>query len=119
MYARTASLEVLTAILGILCLQGCTIAPRTVPASTMAFSGNSANGGIIDLGPGNKGPATVTESWVKAYAVLAEKYGKDLTPKVKPGDGVNPQPDGTYTVDFEHLADKNVMATMSRSGFIP
>jgi len=113
----TLACAVLAAV-GIL-LTSCTVAPPVVHPKTVNYVGNSENGGVISLGPGNKGPAVVTQEWVKAYAVLAKKYGKDLTPPVKPGDGVLPQPNGTFTVDLEHLSDANVMATLQRSGIAP
>lgn len=102
-----------------LILSGCTTAPSIVNAPAPAYSGNTANAGVIDLGPGNKGPAHVDQEWIYAYSNLIDRYGKDFTPPIKPGDGVTPLPDGTWLVDLEHLADKNVMATMERSGIPP
>ena len=116
----------LSAWLAFLGLLGCTVAPKIVaPPSSPYFSGNAVNGGLIDLGPpvpkGHVpvGPAHVTAEWVAAYAALAKKYGKDFVPPVHPDDGLTPRPDGTYSVDLEHLEDKNVMATMQRSGISP
>jgi hypothetical protein len=109
-----------------LAMAGCTVTPAIVaPPPTPDFVGNAANGGIIDLGPAvpkgqpPAGPAHVVKEWVDAYAVLMKKYGKDFTPPVKPGDGVKPLPDGTYSVDLEHLVDNNIAATMERSGISP
>jgi hypothetical protein len=56
---------------------------------------------------------------VDTYAALCAKYGKDLVPPVHAGDGVQALADNTYLVDFEHLADKNIMATLERSGLLP
>ena len=106
--------------LACLALAGCTLTPKVVPAPAVAtYSGNSANGGLINLGPGGKGPALVTADWVAAYNTLVRKYGKDMTPPDRPNDGVTELPDGTFTVDLQHLSDKNVMATLERSGFKP
>ncbi len=105
------------AVLG--CFPACTVTPSTIHAQTADFNGNAANGGVYDLGPGNKGPAHVTAEWVKDYNVLAREYGKDMAPPVKAMDGVTALGDGTFTVDLEHLADKNVMASLQRSGIEP
>lgn len=104
----------------ILCvLGGCTVSPKIIPAATPTFSGNSQDGGVIDLGPAGKGPAHVDAEWVLAYDLLILKYGKDMSPALKQDAGLTELPDGTYLVDLEHLADKNVMATMKRSGIAP
>jgi hypothetical protein len=101
-------------------LAGCTVSPAVVaPPAAPSFSGNVQNGGVIDLGPGGKGPAHVTLEWVQTYAALCRKYGQDMTPPDRPGDGLMRLPDGTYEVDLQHLADNNVMATMERSGILP
>ena len=104
----------------IIALGGCTVSPKIVPPpSAPGYVGNTANGGIIDLGPGNKGPAHVVKEWVDEYDRLVAIYGKSNVPSVHKGDGVTALPDGTYTVDFEHLSDKNVFATEERSGIKP
>lgn len=114
---------------------GCTVTPKVVaPPPAPDYVGNVENGGIIDEGvpPGQKPdghPAHVVKEWVDAYAALARKYGQDMTPAVSPGDGVTFLGDyagfdgklyqNVYLVDLEHLADKNVMATLQRSGISP
>ena len=125
-WAGAAFLTMGIAALTLGALVGCTVTPSIVKAPpTPAFVGNTANGGVLDLGPAVAkgqppvGPAHVVKEWVDAYNELAAKYGKDFDPPVKPGDGVTPLPDGTFAVDLEHLSDKNVMATMQRSGIAP
>lgn len=99
---------------------GCTVAPQPVaPPAAPAFSGNSQDGGVLDLGPNNKGPARVDAEWVLAYDFLIRTYGKDFTPPLKADDGVIERADGTFSVDLEHLADKNVMASLKRSEIAP
>ena len=107
-------------IIVLVALGGCTISPKIVPPpSAPRYVGNSANGGIIDLGPGNKGPAHVYQSWVDENDRLVEIYGKSNIPPVHKRDGITALPDGTYSVDLEHLSDNNVFAGEERSGIKP
>ena len=106
--------------LGLSFLVGCTVTPSIVAApKSPEYHGNSANGGLIDLGPGGKGPAHVDAEWVAEYDRLVSIYGKTNIPRVKKGDGLTALPDGTYLVDLEHLSDKNVFATEERSRIKP
>ena len=123
---RTLRMLGLTAIvcaalaLGLSFLVGCTVTPSIVAApKSPEYHGNSANGGLIDLGPGGKGPAHVDAEWVAEYDRLVSIYGKTNIPRVKKGDGLTALPDGTYLVDLEHLSDKNVFATEERSRIKP
>ncbi len=110
----------------ILALAGCTIAPKPIPAPAVpALDGNSFTGGIIDLGPpvpkGQPpiGPAHVTAGWVMAYNSLAAKYGQDLEPRVRPGDGITDPVNGIYAVSLRTISDKNTMQGMSDMGLPP
>ena len=116
--------------LGLSFLVGCTVTPSIVAApKSPEYHGNSANGGLIDLGPGGKGPAHVDAEWVAEYDRLVSIYGKTNIPRVKKGDGVTLTGDyvgldgtlwhGVSAVDLQHVSDKNVFATEERSGFKP
>lgn len=119
-WAATFSFFVVLCGLGIgFLLAGCTVTPQPVAVTVPAFSGNAANGGVIDLGPRDKGPAHVTAGWVQDYSALAKKYGASDFPPVKVGDGLTMLADGTALVDLQHLSIKNVYATEERSGIAP
>jgi hypothetical protein len=101
----------------LLILPGCTVVPHEVTVKAPAFVGNVQNGGVIAIRPDG---VQVAPELVAKYAVLAKKYGKDLTPPVKPGDGVSgPLADGTFLIDKEHFADLATMNIMNRSGIKP
>lgn len=108
-------------LLAVLFLAGCVVKPSIVPPPKHPLTG----GKVLDLGPTGSdgaplGPARVDKEWIESYDWLASHgYGRNFVPPIGPDDGVTARADGTYSVDLEHLSDKNVMAGLERSGIAP
>jgi hypothetical protein len=106
------------AFTGLCGLTGCTVAPKVVQARTVAYSGNKQDAGILSLGSSDD-PATVDATFVANYARLAGKWGKDMKPPVKAGDGLTDLGNGTYLIDKAHLSAELTMNILDRSGIAP
>ncbi len=104
----------------ILWLVGCTVAPAVVPASSVAYSGNVQNGGILSTAiPIGDMPVKISGQLVGKFASLARKYGPTWLPEVHPGDGIAPQPDGTYLITKEYLSIYATMNILEQSAIKP
>lgn len=100
-------------------LWGCTVTPSVVPASSVAYSGNVQNGGILASIPPGDLPVEISSTLVVKFAALARKYGPGWTPEVKPGDGIAPQSDGTFLITKEYLSIYATMNILERSAIKP
>ena len=108
-------------ILGLIiwALLGCTIAPRPVPAQAVAFSGNTQDAGVTGPAPNGAGYLITDAGRARYEELIAEGYGKAMTPPLKPHDGLSELSTGGWVIDKEHLVDWGIMATAKRSGLLP
>lgn len=99
---------------------GCTtVTPSIVKPVSPAVHGNTANGGLISVGP--NGAIIDAELRAKYNGLIEAGYGskKHFLPPIEKDAGVTPNADGTYTMDKEHLADLIAMNLLERSGIKP
>jgi hypothetical protein len=116
---------VLFAMGAALLLSGCsTVVQQQVQAQAASWDGNAQNSGVLGVVDGGY---HVTAKFVARYNGLVKVYGhstlKDkspiFTPPLEQGAGLTLLPDGTYTIDKEHMADMVVLSKLNRQGFQP
>jgi hypothetical protein len=106
-------------------LCGCTIAPAPVETKTASYSGNDQNGGFLGFlapaAPGLAAPGHLTAGAEARYVALVKAgYAtRHMIPAPGPTDGLVLLPDGTYSIDAEHLTLFGQMASDFRSGKKP
>lgn len=97
----------------------CTIAPTPVAAPVASFSGNDANGGFLGFLPDGSGHID-SGAEARYEAFLSKGYAKGLIlPLPGPQDGLFHEPDGSWSIDREHLTLFGQMASRFRSGWKP
>lgn len=100
-------------------LAACTIAPHPVSALVASYSGNDANGGFIGFLPDGSGHIT-PRAYARYEALLSAGYAKGLIiPVPAAGDGLARLPDGSWSIDREHLTLFGQMAHAFDSGVKP
>lgn len=103
----------------VLVMSSCTIAPKPVTAPVASYSGNDANGGFIGYLPDGSGHITA-HAYARYSALLASGYAKGLIiPVPSAHDGVACLPDGSWSIDREHLTLFAQMAHAFDSGVKP
>lgn len=105
-------------VFAILAVTGCTVAPAPVTSSQVEFTGNQQNAGLLGRLPDGSWHLS-TAAKARYDLLIAAGYGKAFTPPLKVGDGCSQLPDGSWSIDQEHLVDFGVMATAKRSGIKP
>lgn len=101
----------------VVCLSGCTIAPKTVESTAPSYDGNAHDSGFKGWAPDGSG--IISAAARDRYNDLAKIYGAQFTPAVKFDAGVRPGLEGTFLIDKEHLTIFGVMSSLKRMGAAP
>ena len=111
---------IIASIAVIVTLEGCsTVTPKIQEPKAIAFHGSEQNGGIIADTP--TGSIIDAELRAKYNGLIEAGWGskKHFQPPLHKDEGVEPLPDGTYSIDKEHKADLIEMNLLARSGIKP
>ena len=112
-------MRILAAVILAFGLAACTIATKPVTAPVASYSGNDANGGFLGFLPDGSGHITA-HAYARYEALLSEGYVKGLIiPVPGYGDGLVRLPDGSWSIDREHLTLFGQMAHAFDSGVKP
>ena len=95
---------------------GCTktISPNKVSVHQPAFSGNSANGGLI--GFSDNGEAIITARALVKYNILIDIYGDELMPPISNNFGITSFTNNTYLITSEGLSNFMLMNQWYKDG---
>lgn len=98
-------------------ITGCssTVIPQKVVSGQPSWDGTNQNSGVISFNK-KTGTGFVTAQWHDDYFTLLPQYGKYLKRLPLENSGIIANPDGTYTVTGEILANMGVMEIYKKAG---